>query len=49
MFYLVRLESGAVTWHNGANLAQDAMYDAIRANGRWTVRDESTAPGEGTG
>jgi hypothetical protein len=28
-------EFGAVTWPNGADLAPDAMYDAIRRNGRW--------------
>ena len=26
---------GAVEWPNGADLAPDAMYDAIRKNGRW--------------
>jgi len=25
----------AVQWPNGADLAPDAMYDAIRQNGRW--------------
>ena len=28
---------GAVSWPNGADLAPDAMYDAIRANGYWSV------------
>ncbi len=30
-------ELGAVAWPNGADLAPDAMYDAIRADGHWTV------------
>lgn len=33
----LRVESGAVTWPNGADLAPDAMYDAIRERGSWTV------------
>jgi len=28
---------GAVTWPNGADLAPDAMYDAIRDKGRWIL------------
>ena len=28
---------GAVTWPGGADLAPDAMYDAIREKGRWVV------------
>ena len=32
-----RVELGAVTWPNGADLAPDAMYDAIRKTGCWTV------------
>jgi hypothetical protein len=28
---------GAVQWPNGADLAPDAMYDAIKAHGRWVV------------
>ena len=28
---------GAVTWPSGVDLAPDAMYDAIRADGRWLV------------
>jgi hypothetical protein len=36
-FRQVRLDLGAVTWPNGADLAPDAMYDAIRANGHWVV------------
>jgi hypothetical protein len=36
-FRQVRIELGAVTWPNGADLAPDAMYDAIRASGHWVV------------
>lgn len=32
------LELGAVTWPNGADLAPDAMYDAIRQGGRWVLK-----------
>ncbi|MCL4821784.1 MAG: DUF2442 domain-containing protein [Vicinamibacteria bacterium] len=28
---------GAVTWPNGADLAPDAMYDAVRTHGEWTL------------
>jgi hypothetical protein len=28
---------GAVHWPSGADLAPDAMYDAIRQGGIWTV------------
>ena len=28
---------GAVQWPNGADLAPDAMYDAIREHGRWVL------------
>jgi len=37
IFRQARVELGAVTWHNGADLAPDAMYDAIRASGHWVV------------
>jgi Protein of unknown function (DUF2442) len=33
----VAIVSGAVTWPNGADLAPDAMYDAIRAQGVWSL------------
>ena len=32
-----RIEMGAVQWPNGADLAPDAMYDAIRQSGVWTL------------
>ena len=34
-FESVQVVMGAVQWPNGADLAPDAMYDAIRASGRW--------------
>jgi hypothetical protein len=37
VFAQARVELGAVTWPNGADLAPDTMYDAIRAQGRWAV------------
>jgi hypothetical protein len=37
IFRQARVELGAVTWPNGADLAPDAMYDAIRAHGYWVV------------
>lgn len=37
VFRQVRVEMGAVMWPNGADLAPDTMYDAIRSVGRWTV------------
>jgi hypothetical protein len=33
------LDCGAITWPNGADLAPDAMYKAIRADGVWRVLD----------
>jgi hypothetical protein len=36
-FRQARIELGAVAWPNGADLAPDAMYDAIRARGVWVV------------
>jgi len=31
------VEDGVVTWPGNLDLAPEAMYDAIRAHGRWTV------------
>ena len=36
-FSKVEVVMGAVQWANGADLAPDAMYDAIKAQGRWVV------------
>lgn len=36
-FSKVGVVMGAVHWANGADLAPDAMYDAIKAQGRWVV------------
>ncbi|MCE2484876.1 MAG: DUF2442 domain-containing protein [Desulfurellaceae bacterium] len=36
-FTRVDVRMGAVQWPNGADLAPDAMYDAIRQDGRWIV------------
>ena len=36
-FRQVHVDLGAVAWPNGADLAPDAMYDAIRAHGQWEV------------
>ena len=37
-FRQARAADGVVRWPNGADLAPDAMYDAIRASGRWVVQ-----------
>jgi hypothetical protein len=37
MFNRVSVVLGAVQWPNGADLAPDAMYDAIREHGRWVL------------
>jgi Protein of unknown function (DUF2442) len=37
IFAQVQVIMGAVQWVNGADLAPDAMYDAIKAHGRWVV------------
>lgn len=37
LFGQVHVVLGAVGWPTGADLAPDAMYDAIRAHGYWTV------------
>ncbi|MFM7136322.1 MAG: DUF2442 domain-containing protein [Planctomycetota bacterium] len=36
-FRQAQATEGVVRWPNGADLAPDAMYDAIRAAGRWVV------------
>jgi hypothetical protein len=36
LFAQVRIEHGAVSWPGDLDLAPDAMYDAIKASGRWT-------------
>ena len=36
-FARVDVQMGAVHWPNGADLAPDAVYDAIRQDGRWIV------------
>ena len=36
-FRQARATEGVVRWPNGADLAPDAMYDAIRSAGRWVV------------
>lgn len=36
-FSQLRATHGVVTWPNGADLAPDAMYDAIREHGVWIV------------
>ena len=38
-FRRVGVELGAVVWPNGADLAPDAMYDAIRHAGHWDVEE----------
>jgi hypothetical protein len=37
LFNRVFISLGAVTWPGDLDLAPDAMYDEIRANGRWIV------------
>ena len=36
-FARVDVQMGAVHWPNDADLAPDAMYDAIRQDGHWIV------------
>ncbi|MGH7232452.1 MAG: DUF2442 domain-containing protein, partial [Nitrospiraceae bacterium] len=35
IFAQVRVTMGTVQWPNGADLAPDAMYEAIRQHGHW--------------
>ena len=37
LFARVYIDHGAVAWPGGLDLAPDAMYDEIRANGSWTL------------
>jgi len=37
IFSQIRVVMGTVQWANGADLAPDAMYDAIKTHGRWIV------------
>lgn len=37
MFKRASVELGSVQWPNGADLAPDAMYDAIRERGTWVL------------
>jgi hypothetical protein len=37
MFARVQVALGAIQWPNGADLAPDAMYDAIRNHGIWIL------------
>jgi hypothetical protein len=37
LFAQAQVVLGAVQWPNGADLAPDAMYDAIREHGQWVL------------
>ncbi|MGH8565558.1 MAG: DUF2442 domain-containing protein [Gammaproteobacteria bacterium] len=37
VFRQVRVELGTVQWPNGVDLPPDAMYDEIKAHGRWVL------------
>lgn len=37
VFSSVRLEHGVVTWPEEIDIAPDAMYDAIKAHGKWVL------------
>jgi hypothetical protein len=37
IFVQAQVVLGAVQWPNGADLAPDAMYDAIREHGQWIL------------
>ena len=36
-FKKIYIEDGAVTWPGEIDLAPDAMYDALQANGEWVL------------
>jgi hypothetical protein len=36
-FAAAYLDLGVVTWPSGVDLAPDAMYDEIKAHGRWVL------------
>jgi hypothetical protein len=38
LFSKAFVSMGAVTWPTGQDLAPDAMYDALRRDGKWTPR-----------
>jgi hypothetical protein len=38
VFWLARVEEGAVTWPGEIDLAPDAMYREIRRTGEWVLR-----------
>jgi hypothetical protein len=37
LFEQVHIEMGAVVWPGDLDLAPDAMYDAIKTRGEWTI------------
>jgi len=37
LFAQAAVEDGVVRWPGELDLAPDAMYDAVRAHGRWTI------------
>jgi hypothetical protein len=37
LFSQAQVKLGAIQWPNGADLAPDAMYDAIRERGLWVL------------
>ncbi|MEX0805595.1 MAG: hypothetical protein WD688_20105 [Candidatus Binatia bacterium] len=43
IFAQARVVLGAIQWPNGAGLAPDAMYDAIREHGVWEDKAFSDA------
>lgn len=37
VFSQIQVVMGTVQWTNGADLAPDAMYDAVKTHGQWIV------------